>query len=48
MHGTRITSRLTRRHFVLAGSSAAGGLMIGIGAGPRSAHAADRDGPALE
>ena len=40
MHGTRITSRLTRRHFVLAGSSAAGGLMIGIGAGPRSAHAA--------
>ena len=40
MHGTRITSRLTRRHFVLAGSSAAGGLMIGIGAAPRSAHAA--------
>ena len=40
MHGTRVTSRLTRRNFILTGATAAGGLMIGIGAGPRSARAA--------
>ena len=31
---------LTRRHFILTAVSAAGGLMIGIGAGPGAAHAA--------
>jgi isoquinoline 1-oxidoreductase beta subunit len=30
----------TRRHFILTAASAAGGLMIGIGAVPRAAHAA--------
>jgi isoquinoline 1-oxidoreductase subunit beta len=39
MHGTRVTSTLTRRHFVLTGATAAGGLLIGIGV-PRLAHAA--------
>jgi isoquinoline 1-oxidoreductase subunit beta len=39
MHGTRVTSTLTRRHFILTGATAAGGLMIGIGM-PRAARAA--------
>ena len=38
MHGTRVN--LSRRHFILSGATAAGGLMIGIAAAPRSAHAA--------
>jgi len=37
MHGT-FTSRLTRRHFIVTGATAAGGLMIGLA--PRSARAA--------
>jgi isoquinoline 1-oxidoreductase subunit beta len=39
MHGSRVTSTLTRRHFIFTGTTAAGGLMIGIGV-PRAAHAA--------
>jgi hypothetical protein len=31
---------LTRRHFIVTAASAAGGLMIGIAAAPRSARAA--------
>ncbi len=40
MHGSRIASALSRRHFILTASTAAGGFMIGIGAAPRAAHAA--------
>jgi isoquinoline 1-oxidoreductase beta subunit len=40
MHGTRVSSTLTRRHFILTATSAAGGLMIGIGGAPRAARAA--------
>jgi isoquinoline 1-oxidoreductase subunit beta len=39
MHGTRVTSKLTRRHFILTSATAAGGLMIGIGL-PSAARAA--------
>ena len=48
MHGTRVTSRLTRRNFILTGATAAGGLMIGIGAGPRNAQRRHRDGATVE
>ena len=40
MHRSRVASTLTRRHFILTSASAAGGLMIGIGAAPRTANAA--------
>jgi isoquinoline 1-oxidoreductase subunit beta len=40
MDGSRATSTLTRRHFILAAATAAGGLVIGIGAAPRLARAA--------
>src|SRR3984885_12479090 len=40
MHGTPVASALSRRHFIFTAASAAGGLMIGIGAAPRAAHAA--------
>jgi isoquinoline 1-oxidoreductase subunit beta len=39
MHGSRVTSTLTRRHFIFTSATAAGGLMVGIGV-PRAAHAA--------
>ena len=32
MHGTRVASTLSRRHFILTAATAAGGFMIGIGA----------------
>ena len=35
-----MNANLTRRHFVLTATSAAGGLMIGIGAAPAIAEAA--------
>src|SRR6204780_4718095 len=40
MRGIRIPSTVNRRDFILAAVSVAGGLMIGIGAAPRSADAA--------
>src|ERR1700686_1680722 len=40
MHGSGPLSTVNRRDFILAAVSAAGGLMIGIGASPRSADAA--------
>ncbi len=40
MHGTSVTSALTRRHFILTSATAAGGFMIGIGAAPDAAYAA--------
>ena len=40
MDATRTASILTRRHFIVTAASAAGGLMIGIGAPPRRAAAA--------
>jgi isoquinoline 1-oxidoreductase beta subunit len=40
MHGSRVASTLSRRHFILTGASAAGGFMIGIGAAPARARAA--------
>jgi isoquinoline 1-oxidoreductase beta subunit len=39
MDGNRIASTLTRRHFIVTASTAAGGLMVGIGAAPRRAEA---------
>jgi isoquinoline 1-oxidoreductase subunit beta len=39
MHGTHATT-LSRRHFILTATSAAGGLLIGIGAAPGLAEAA--------
>jgi isoquinoline 1-oxidoreductase subunit beta len=39
MHGSRVTSTLTRRHLIFTGATAAGGLMIGIGV-PHAADAA--------
>jgi isoquinoline 1-oxidoreductase subunit beta len=39
MHGSRVTSTVSRRHFILTGATAAGGLMISIGV-PRAADAA--------
>jgi isoquinoline 1-oxidoreductase subunit beta len=39
MHGTRVASTLSRRHFILTAATAAGGFMIGIGAAPRAARA---------
>lgn len=40
MHGTRPAPALTRRHFILTATSAAGGLMVGIGFAPDAAEAA--------
>ncbi|MGC1779716.1 MAG: molybdopterin cofactor-binding domain-containing protein [Xanthobacteraceae bacterium] len=40
MHGSRIAATVSRRHFILTATTAAGGFMIGIGAAPRAAHAA--------
>jgi isoquinoline 1-oxidoreductase beta subunit len=40
MHGSRVASTLSRRHFILTAATAAGGFMIGIGTTPRAAHAA--------
>jgi isoquinoline 1-oxidoreductase subunit beta len=40
MHGSRLASTLSRRHFILTAATAAGGLMIGIGAAPGRARAA--------
>ena len=40
MHGTRAASTLTRRHFIVTAATAAGGIIIGIGAPPRRAQAA--------
>jgi isoquinoline 1-oxidoreductase beta subunit len=39
MPGTHVASTLSRRHFILAAATAAGGFMIGIGAAPRAAQA---------
>jgi isoquinoline 1-oxidoreductase subunit beta len=40
MRGTGVASTVNRREFILTAVSVAGGLMIGIGAAPRSADAA--------
>ena len=40
MHGSRVASTLSRRHFILTAATAAGGFMIGIGAAPSRARAA--------
>jgi len=40
MHGSRVPSTLSRRHFILTAATAAGGFMIGIGAAPGRASAA--------
>jgi isoquinoline 1-oxidoreductase subunit beta len=40
MDGSRAASTLTRRHFIVTAATAAGGLVIGIGAAPRLARAA--------
>jgi isoquinoline 1-oxidoreductase subunit beta len=40
MRGTGVASTVNRRDFILTAVSLAGGLMIGIGAAPRSARAA--------
>src|ERR1700719_2323470 len=40
MHGTATDSTFSRRHFILTAASAAGGLLVGIGAAPDVAHAA--------
>ena len=40
MHGTSVTSALTRRHFILTSATAAGGFAIGISGLPRLAQAA--------
>ena len=40
MHGIRVASTVSRRHFILAVASAAGGLLVGIVAAPGKARAA--------
>src|SRR5271154_2177647 len=40
MHGSRVASTFSRRHFILTAATAAGGFMIGIGAAPGHARAA--------
>jgi isoquinoline 1-oxidoreductase beta subunit len=40
MHGNKVASTLSRRHFILTAASAAGGFIIGIGVAPGAAHAA--------
>src|SRR6202008_3933050 len=40
VHTSRVAAPLSRRHFILTAVSAAGGFMIGIGAGSRAAGAA--------
>jgi len=40
MHGSRVASTLSRRHFILTAATTAGGFMIGIGAAPGRARAA--------
>src|ERR1700752_576373 len=34
MHGTATAATFSRRHFILTAASAAGGLLVGIGAAP--------------
>ena len=48
MHGSRVASTLSRRHFILTAATAAGGLMIGIGAAPAPRPRRDGRGAALE
>jgi isoquinoline 1-oxidoreductase subunit beta len=40
MHGVRVASTVSRRHFILTVASAAGGLLVGIVAAPSGARAA--------
>jgi isoquinoline 1-oxidoreductase subunit beta len=40
MHGTATAATFSRRHFILTAASAAGGLLVGIGAAPDDARAA--------
>jgi isoquinoline 1-oxidoreductase beta subunit len=40
MHGTATAAPFSRRHFILTAASAAGGLLVGIGAAPEDARAA--------
>src|ERR1700739_3932620 len=40
MHGTATAATFSRRHFILTAVSAAGGLLVGIGAAPQDALAA--------
>src|ERR1700756_829729 len=40
MHGTATAATFSRRHFILTAASAAGGLVVGIGAAPKDALAA--------
>ena len=40
MHGNKVASTLSRRHFILTAASAAGGFIIGIGVAPGATHAA--------
>src|SRR5271170_6782200 len=40
MHGSRVASTFSRRHFILTAATAAGGFMIGIGVAADHAHAA--------
>src|ERR1700693_5157344 len=40
MDGTRVASTVSRRDFIFTAASAAGGLLLGIGAAPSSARAA--------
>src|SRR6201997_800617 len=40
MHGTATAATFSRRHFILTAASAAGGLLVGIGAAPEEARAA--------
>src|ERR1700740_2566627 len=38
MHGVCVAASVSRRHFILTAATAAGGLMVGIAAGPSSAR----------
>src|SRR5207302_6286662 len=40
MHGTATAATFSRRHFILTAASAAGGMLVGIGAAPDNALAA--------
>src|ERR1700690_40718 len=40
MHGIRVASTVSRRHFILSAASVAGGLLVGIVAAPGRASAA--------
>ena len=48
MHGSRVASTLSRRHFILTAATAAGGFMIGIGADRGRSPGRHGDGAALE